>query len=281
MSGRKPLDPGSRAARGSFGCHLARSARRASERTSGPWSPAPRGAAGTFRLRRREARSEGRVGKAFASPRPPAPDRALSLNHFLAGLLPPSGLRGGLDFIACIAGGRNRFGRSEPSDPFSQNAPRKSGVGPGPDGDPSREEGRCEARNPHAGPKGAEGEDGERGEEADGGPRNLRRNSEPQQLLSRGVVLHGKEQPAPTEGASANLQIPGVEFSAGPRGRARRLEVLQQRPQRVLRCFSILTPVNHAHGPKLPSGLRASPPPGSQAAPHPADQSGHRLAHVE
>src|SRR6059058_290458 len=269
------------AARGFFSGRPAASARRATERTCGPWRPAPQGAGSTIRPRRRDFRREGRVGKAFASPRPPAPDREPSLDPLLAVLGPPRRLRGGFDFVARTSGWSNGFGRSEPSNPFSQDASGKTGVRPGPGGDPSREEGRRDARYPDAGSKGSEGEDGEDSAEADGRPRNLRENSETQQLLPRGMILHGQEQPAPTEGSSADFQIPGVEFPAGPHGRARGLEVRQQRFQGVLRRFPLLSPVNHAHGPKPRSGLRASPPPGSQAAPHPADQSGQRLGQVQ
>src|SRR5207253_4336592 len=239
------------------------------------------GAGSTIRPRRRDFRREGRVGKAFASPRPPAPDREPSLDPLLAVLGPPRRLRGGFDFVARISGWSNGFGRSEPSDPFSQDASRKPRVRPGPGGDPSREEGRRDARYPNTGSKGSESEDGEDSAEADGRPRNLRENSETQQLLPRGMILHGQEQPAPTEGSPADFQIPGVEFPSGPHGRARGLEVLQQRFQGVLRWLPLLSPVNHAHGPEPPSGLRASPPPGSQAAPHPADQSGQRLGQVQ
>src|SRR5213592_407051 len=162
------------------------SVRPATERTSGPWRPALRGAGSTIRPPSRYFRREGRVGKAFASPRPPAPDREPSLDPLLAVLGPPRRLRGGFDFVTRISGWSNGFGRSEPSDPFSQDASGKTGVGPGPAGDPSREEGRRDARYPDAGSKGSEGEDGEDSAEADGRPRNLRENSETQQLLPRG-----------------------------------------------------------------------------------------------
>src|SRR2546429_7766325 len=249
------------AARAFFSGHPTASARRATERPGGRWRPAPQGAGSPIRPRRRVFRREGRVGRAFASPRPPAPDQEPSLDPLLAVLGPPRRLRAGFDSVARISGWSNGFGRSEPSDPFSQDASGKPGVGPGRGGDPSREEGRRDARYPDAGSKGSEGEDGEDSGEADGRPRNLRENSETQQLLSRGMILHGQEQPAPTEGSSADFQIPGVEFPAGPHGRARGLEGLQQGFQAVLRRFPLPPPPKHAHGADAPHGHRGPPAP--------------------
>src|SRR5256884_5542524 len=270
MARRMSPAAGLPAARGSSSVRPAASARRATERTCGPWRPAPQGAGSTIRPRRRDFRRQGRVGKPSASPRPPAPDQEPSLDPLLAVLGPPRRLRGGFDFVARISRWSNGFGRSEPSNPFSQDASGKTDVGPGPGGDPSREEGRRDARYPDAGSKGSEGEDGEDSGEADGRPRNLRENSETQQLLSRGMILHGQEQPAPTEGSSADFQIPGVEFPAGPHGRARGLEVLHQRFQGVLRRVPLLSPVNISHGSYTPSAPPAPPTPWPHSRPPPA-----------
>src|SRR5439155_4749847 len=107
------------AARAFFSGHPAASARRATERTSGPWRPALRGAGSTIRPPSRYFRREGRVGKAFASPRPPAPDREPSLAPLFPVLGPPRRLRGGCEFVARISGWNDGLARSEPSDPFS------------------------------------------------------------------------------------------------------------------------------------------------------------------
>src|SRR5256884_8041705 len=254
MARRMSPAAGLPAARGSSSVRPAASARRATERTCGPWRPAPQGAGSTIRPRRRDFRGGGGVGKPSPSRRPPAPDQEPSLDPLLAVLGPPRRLRGGFDFVARISGRSNGFGRSDPLDPFSQDASGKTGVGPGPGGDPSREEGRRDARYPNTGSKGSEGEDGEDSGEADGRPRNLREKSETKQLLPRGMILHGQEQPAPTEGSSADFQIPGVEFPAGPHGRARGLEGLQQRFQGVLRRFPLPFPATYCQWPEPPTG---------------------------
>src|SRR5947209_1645748 len=95
------------------------------------------------------------------------------------------------------------------------------------------------------------------------------------------MLLDGEQQPTPTERASPDFQIPGVELAARPCDRAGVDQVFLELRQGFLRSLSLVPPVGHVQAPEPGSGPRATPPPRCQAAPDPARKAGHWLHEME
>src|SRR3989440_11545486 len=171
--------------------------------------------------------------------------------------------------------------RTQPLQPFPQDASREAYVGDRSQGDESRHDRRGRAAGPRAGFERADRHRGEGRDEANRGSGNLGCDLETQQLFPGCVLFRREQEPAPAEGPTADLEVPRGEVPAGTDDCSLRQEILLDLSQGVLGRLPLIPPVGHPKGPEPGSRFGAASPPRGEPAPQASGQPGHGLHEVQ